>query len=131
EKGIYVMQGGSWQKKMGYVYVNGQWVPLSSNVIYMEGYEAVPLVIERNSTSRVICEKRSDHLYMWAVGSLFEGGRGRFRTANPIDLTPFTQIRVLWRSSGHQTSSNDSRLLVLDPASRAVRRQFIRERVFD
>jgi len=128
EKGIHVMQGGSWQRKMGYVYVNGQWVPLSSNAIYMEGYEAVPLIIFRNSTGRVICERRSDHLYVWAVGSLFEGGRGEFRTANPIDLTPFTQLRVLWRSSGHRTVWNN--LWVMDSAYRSVRR-FLREGVFD
>jgi len=131
EKGIYVMQDGSWQRKMGYVYVNGQWVPLSSGVIYMEGYEAIPLIVERNSTIRVICEKRSDHLYMEAVGSLFEGGMGRFRTATPIDLTPFAQLKVLWRSDGQPTSENDSRLLVLDPISRVVIREFLRENVFD
>jgi len=132
EKGIYVMQGGSWQRKMGYVYVNGQWVPLSSGIIYMEGYEAVPLIATRNSEVRVICEKRSDHLYIWVVGSLFEGGRGRFRTADPIDLTPFTQIRVLWRSGGDQTVWNDSRLLVMDPASGVVVREFSPEEiVFD
>jgi len=131
EKGIYVMQGGSWQRKMGYVYVNGQWVPLSSGVIYMEGYEAVPLATERNSSSRVHCVKHSDHLYISAVGSLFESGWGRFRTANPIDLTPFTQIRVLWKSDGHRTSSNRSELLVMHPSSGSVIRSFIRQSVFD
>src|SRR5690606_22779753 len=124
------MQGGSWQRKMGYVYVNGQWVPLSSNVIYMEGYEAVPLIAARNSENRVGCVKHSDHLYIWAVGSLFEPGWGRFITANPIDLTPFTQIRVLWRSGGHQISSNLSRVLVLRPSALGVIREFRRENVF-
>jgi len=131
EKGIYVMQGGSWQRKMGYVYVNGRWVPLSGNVIYMEGYEAVPLIAERSSTTRVVVEKRSDHLYTSAVGALFEDGVGSFRTANPIDLTPFTQIRVLWRSGGHQTSSNLSILWVLHPSSLKSIRYFVRRSVFD
>ena len=131
EKGIYVMQGGSWQQKMGYVYVNGRWVPLSGNVIYMEGYEAVRLIVERNSTSRVVCERRSDHLYMWAVGSLLKSGKGGFRTSSPIDLTPFTQIRVFWRSTGHRTSNNESRLLVQNSSATSLIRRFVREGVFD
>jgi len=129
EKGIYVMQGGSWQRKMGYVYVNGQWVPLSSGVIYMEGYEAVPLsgyAMGSGSYAR----RGPTALEMFAVAPLIAWNLSWFTTVNLIDLTPYSQVRIRWMNAGYDHSSNRSLLRVLN-SNFVIIRELTRTGAFD
>lgn len=124
------MQGGSWQRKMGYVYVNGQWVPLSSGlIIYMEGYEAVPLS-SRTAGGSGYTRRDPTALVMYAVAGLLVGTGSEFETVTPIDLTPYSQIRVRWRNAGDDHSSNTSLLRVLN-SSFVIIRELTRTGAFD
>ena len=132
EKGIYVMQGGSWQRKMGYVYVNGQWVPLSAPIdgfiIYFEGYEAVSLTDDaRNGYAR----RGPTALEMFASGNQYVGAFANFTTVNAIDITHYSQIRVRWRSAGENYSSIYSYLDLLRADGPAVVRRVQRTMRFD
>lgn len=95
---IYNSSAQIWEEnKVGYVRVNGEWVPFIQYdlTIYDNGLMEVPI---SNAGGQGAIEFNSDHIYLSNYGST---GSGRsVATDNPLDITDYHKLKVLWSTQG-------------------------------
>jgi len=97
-KSINIYRDGAWQnQKMGYVYVNGVWVPLMEykKWIYEAGTEHMPLIVGFTSYQSIDFIKEDSYLNIYHFRS---PGTAYFSVENKVDVTDYSKAFIEWSS---------------------------------